>query len=158
MATGFYNNAAKLICDGTLDLVTTTLKLMLVTPSYTYDPDHTVIDNGGNDATDPSYNEISATNYTGGYGGGGRKTVTITGQVNNTLNRAEFAIADPTWTSLGGALNSTIGGAILVYETVDDPTSKLIAYFELTSTPTNGSSVTIDFNTLGANGNLRIST
>lgn len=155
MASGFYNKGLKDVTDGTISLTTDTIKMMLVTPSYTFDPDHDVIDNGANDATDPSYNEISATNYTGGYGGGGRKTLTITAQENDTLNRAEFAIADVTWTALGGALNSTVGGAILVYEQTDDTASRLLCYFALTSTPTNGSNLVLDFNTLGSGGNIR---
>src|SRR5689334_1371674 len=142
MASGFYNQGLLDVTDGTYDLDTTTFKLMLVDTGYTFDPDHTVIDNGANNATDPSFNEIVATNYTGGFGGGGRKTLTITSQVNNTSNRADFAIADVTWTSLGGGTNDTIGGAIMVKEVTNDGDSRLIAFFDLTDTPTNGSDIT----------------
>jgi hypothetical protein len=156
MASGFYNQGLLDIANGTIDLDTTTLKIMLVDNTYVYNPDHTVVDNGANDTSDPSYCEISATNYTGGYGGGGRKTATITGQVNNTSNRADFAIADLTWTALGGATNDTVGGAILVRETGGaDTSARLVAFFDLTDTPTNGSDILLDFTALASGGNIR---
>lgn len=157
MASGFYNKGLYEIISGTIDLDTDTLKLMLVDTSYTFDADHEVVDNGASNATDPSHNEIVATNYTAGFGGAGRKTVTITGQENDTNNRADFALADVTWTALGGASNDTIGGAILIKENTNDTDSRLIAFFDLTDTPTNGSDITLDFNTLAAGGNLRFS-
>jgi hypothetical protein len=155
MASGFYNQGLVDVTDGTTDLDTDTLKLMLVDTGYTFDPDHDVVDNGANNATDPSFNELVATNYTGGYSGAGRKTVTITSGVNDTNNRADFAIADLTWTALGGGVNDTIGGAILIKENTNDTDSRLIAFFDLTDTPTNGSDVTLDFNALGSGGNIR---
>jgi hypothetical protein len=157
MASGLYQSGLKLILDGTIALGTTACKLMLVDTGYTFNPDHTVIDNGANDATDPSFNEIVATNYTGGYAGAGRKSATITLQANNTDNRVDVAIADVTWTALGGATNDTIGGAILVREVTDDTASKLLAFFDLTDTPTNGSDITLDFTALGSGGNIRFS-
>jgi hypothetical protein len=155
MASGFYNKGLLEVTDGTIVLGSTTLKLMLVDTGYTFDPDHDVIDNGANNSTDPSFNEIVATNYTGGFGGSGRKTLTITSQENDTNNRADYAIADVTWTALGGGTNDTIGGAIIIKEGTNDTDSRLIGYFDLTDTPTNGSDVTLDFNTLGAGGNIR---
>lgn len=157
MASGFYNQGLVDVTNGTIDLDTDTVKLMLVDTGYTFDPDHDVIDNGANNATDPSFNEIVATNYTGGFGGGGRKTLTITSGVNDTNNRADFAVADVTWTSLGGGTNDTIGGAILVKEGTNDTDSRLIVFFDLTDTPTNGSDVTLDFNSLASGGNIRFS-
>lgn len=157
MASGFYNTGLLEVSNGTIDLDTDTLKLMLVDTGYTFDPDHTVIDNGANNGTDPSFNEISATNYAGGFGGGGRKTVTITSQANNTNNRADYALADVTWSSLGGVSNDTIGGAILIKENTNDTDSRLICFFDITDTPTNGSDVTLDFNSLAAGGNIRFS-
>lgn len=157
MASGFYNQGLVDVTDGTIVLQTDTVKLMLVDTGYTFDPDHDVVDNGANDATDPSFNEIVATNYTVGFGGAGRKTLTVTRQVNDTNNRADFAVADVTWTALGGATNDTIGGAILIEERTNDADSRLIAFFDLTDTPTNGSDVTLDFNSLAAGGNIRFS-
>lgn len=156
MASGWYNKGLFEVSSATIDLISDTTKLMLVDTSYTYDPDHEVVDNGANNATDPSFNELVATSYTGGFAGAGRKTLTITGGENDTNNRADFAIADVTWTALGGGVNDTIGGAILIKEGTNDTDSRLIAFFDLTDTPTNGSDVTLDFNALGSGGNLRI--
>jgi hypothetical protein len=154
---GWYQQAVAECLIGTIDLNTDTLKLMLVTPGYVYDPDHTVIDNGANNATDPSYNEIVATNYTGGFGGGGRKTATITGNlVDTATNKAFLTIADLTWSSLGGASNATVGALILVKEITNDTASRLIAYLGITNRATDGSDFPINFASAGELGNLQI--
>ena len=70
MASGWYIQALVDIGNGLIDLDNDTLAVMLVDENYTYDPDHDVVDNGGNDATDPSFNELQGvTNYTDGFGG-----------------------------------------------------------------------------------------
>jgi hypothetical protein len=153
MASGFYNQALADILTGSIDMDSNTLKIMLVDASYTYDPDHQVVDNGANDATDPSFNEIVATNYTGGFAGAGRKTATLTVSKQDANNRAVITIGDLTWTALGGATNDTVGGAILIKEITNDTSSRVIAFFDLTDTPTNGGDFTLDFD--GTNGNLR---
>ena len=158
MASGWYNKGLRECVDGTIDLDTDSdLRLMLVDDNYTYDADHEVVDNGGDDATDPSFNEITATNYTGGHQGAGRKQPTITLQENDTDNRVDIALSDQTWTSLGGATNDTIGGAILMKDgSADDTTARVIAFFDVSDTATNGSDVTLDFLALGSGGNLRL--
>lgn len=156
MASGWTNKGLADILDGTIDLDTDTIKIMLVDDDFVFDKDLELIDNGADDSSDPSFHELSATNYTGGYGGAGRKTATITSQANDTDNRADAAIADLTWTALGGASNDTIGGALVVKEISADTSSRVIAFFDLTDTPTNGSDITLDFNSLAAGGNLRI--
>lgn len=153
MASGFYNQALVDILTGSIDMDSNTLKIMLVDTGYTYDPDHQVVDNGANDATDPSFNEIVATNYTGGYNGAGRKTATLTVSKQDANNRAIITIGDLTWSALGGATNDTVGGAILIKEITNDASSRLIAFFDFTDTPTNGGDFTLDFD--GTNGNLR---
>lgn len=142
MASLFYNRALKEQFDGTLDL-TTGMKLMLVDTNYTPDQDHDFIDNGADDATDPSFNELTATNYTAGFGGAGRKSVTLTFAEVDASNKATITIPETTWTSLGGATNDTIGGAILISENTNDTDSVVIAFVDLTSDQaTNGSDVT----------------
>jgi len=155
MASHWYNTALKEFLDGTMDIDTTTLKIMLVKSGYTPDKGDDVVDAGGaNDAVD---HELTVSGYTGGYGGAGRKTATVTLQANDTDDRVDIAIADLTWTAL--ATGETIAGAILIKEGgANDTTSRLIAYFDVTDTPTNGGDITLDFNSLGSGGNLRIST
>lgn len=160
MASFMYNRAVKEIIDRTLD-ITTGCKVMLVNSTYTPNRDNDVVDTGG--ANDPVDAEITATNYTRGYGGAGRKAATITFSEQDASDRAVAIIGDLTWTALGGAVNDTITGAILIKEGgANDTTSKLIAYFDLISgtypsgIPTNGSDLTLDFD--GTNGNLRFTT
>lgn len=159
MASFVYNLAAKEIVDGTIDLDTDTIKVMLLgTSAATYAPDrdHDVIDNGGNDTTDPSFCEAVATNYTGGFAGAGRKTATIAVVEDDANDRAKVNITDLTWTALGGASNDTITAAILIKEVTNDTASRLIAYLDFTNTPTNGSDFTLDFD--GTDGAIRFNT
>jgi len=153
MASFVYNTAAKEIADATIDLDTNTLKVMLVTASYVADRDNDVVDAGGaNDAVD---HEINVTGYTRGWGGSGRKTAVVTVGVDKTNDRGEVFIADLTWTALGAG--ATIAAAILIKEGVaNDTTSRLIAYFDLADTATNGGDITLDFD--AAEGAIRLST
>src|SRR3972149_4757249 len=153
MASFVYNTAAKEIADATIDLDTNTLKVMLVTASYVADRDNDVVDAGGaNDAVD---HEINVTGYTRGWGGAGRRTAVVTVGVDKTNDRGEVFIADLTWTALGAG--ATIAAAILIKEGVaNDTTSRLIAYFDLADTATNGGDITLDFD--AAEGAIRLST
>lgn len=153
MASGMYNRALKEITDRTLD-ITTGCKVMLVNSTYTYDPDNDFVAAGG--ANDPDDAEITATNYARGFGGAGRKAATLTFVEQDANNRAVIRIADLTWTALGGATNDTVEGAILIKEGTSDADSKLVAYFDLPTTPTNGSDVVLDFD--GTDGNIRFTT
>lgn len=158
MASFMYNTAVKEIVDGTLNLTSSTLKIMLVRSTYTPDNDHLVVDNGLNDAADPSFHEIVATNYTGGFAGAGRKTATLAFSVDNTNNRAIIAITDLTWTALGGATNDTVAAGILIKEITNDTLSRLVCYLDFTNTATNGSDFTLDFPAAGSGGSIRFTT
>lgn len=149
MATFVYNQALEDMFDGTIDIDTDTLKVMLVGTGYTPDKDHEVIDNGANDATDPSFSEIVATNYTGGYAGAGRKTATITAIVSDATDTLTVDMADLTWTTIGGAANDTIAYAILVKEITDDTLSRLICLIDFTNQTTNGTDFQLQVNSSG---------
>jgi len=163
----WYTRALYDIVDQTLNLTSDTLKLVPIGTGYVFDPDHTAFDDGTNSSTDLSFNEITCTNYTPGYGSSSRKTATLTKQVNNTDNRLDIAIADITWSALGGTAggDTTIGCFVLVKPGASsDATTRPIAYFERkdgsgnkVNVATNGSDVTVDFETLGNGGNLRLS-
>jgi hypothetical protein len=154
MASGWFTNGLLKLLDGTIDIDTSTLKVMLIDSTYTLDPDQDNVDITG--TSDLAAKEISgASGYTGGYAGSGRKTATITLQQNDSSNRVDIAIADLTWTSLG--TGATIGGAALIYETGGADTSAIpIAFWDTTDTPTNGGNVTLDFAALASGGNLQI--
>lgn len=156
MASGWYGTGLRDCLTGSIDLDTDTLKVMLVGTGYTYDPDHQFVDNGANDATDPSHNEIVATNYTGGYGGAGRQTAGLSVSYDTTNNRVVVALTDETVATLGGVANDTVGGIILIKEITNDAASKLIGFFDITDTPTTGTDFFMDFATAAAGGNLRI--
>lgn len=153
MANFAYNTGSKELWDGTIDLLTNTIKLMLVASGYTADRDDDVIDAGG--ANDPVDHEYDGTGYTGGWGGAGRKALaskTIT--VNKANDRSEFDAADVTWTSLGPAGGAGDPTQLLTIKegATDDTTSRLIVHSDFSVT-TNGGDVTAQIADL-----LRLST
>lgn len=92
--------------------------------------------------------ECNATNYTGGFGGGGRKTLTLTETAEDANDRSVTTVSvDTTWIALGGAANNTIVGAFLCREITNDAASPIVAVFDFTDTPTNGSDFTVQFQT-----------
>ena len=149
MASNVYNRAVKEGADGTWAYLTSTIKMMLVATATPYTPnvDHDFVDAGG--ANDPLDAELSVSGYVGGYGGPGRQALaskTIT-EVDGS-DRAEFSSAGLTWTTL--ATGQTIAAGILIFETGGaDTTARLIAYCDVTDTPTNGGDVTINPGTGG---------
>lgn len=142
-----YNKAAEELADGTINLLSNTIKVMLVTSQYTAARTDLVVDAGG--ANDPVDAEINVTGYTRGWGGAGRKT--LTGKsvlVDQAQNRAEFSAGNLTWTALG--TGATIAAMLVIKEGVsNDTTSRLIAYLDVTDTPTNGGDISFTFNSEG---------
>lgn len=144
MATRWYGPGLLAVLNGTIDIDTTALKVMLLKSTYTFDPDHQFVS---------SLTEISGVSgYTGGFNGAGRKSATVTADYKTASDRVDIAVADLTWTALG--TGDTIGGAALIREITNDAASLAIAFFDFTDLPTNGSDVTLDFATLAAGGNL----
>lgn len=149
MASFVYNEAAKEIMDGTIDLVNDTIEVMLVNSSYsTVDRDNKFVDEAGSDALT---GEIVATNYTGGHAGSGRKaTASDAIVVDDANDRAEYDIADITWTALGNGSNDTIVAAVLIKRgATNDTDARLIAYLDIVDTTTNGGDFTLVFDAQG---------
>jgi len=142
-----YNKAAEELNNGTIDLLNDTIKTMLVTSQYTAARTDLVVDAGG--ANDPVDAEINVTGYTRGWGGAGRKDLTGKGVVvDQAGNRAEFSAGNLTWTALG--TGATIAAMLIIKEGVsNDTTSRLIAYLDVTNTPTNGGDISFTFNSDG---------
>jgi hypothetical protein len=142
-----YNKAAQELADGTIDLLTDTIKTMLVTSQYSAARSDLVVDNGG--ANDPLDAEISVSGYTGGWGGSGRKSLASkTVVVDQPNNRAEFSAGNLTWTTLGSG--ATIAAMLLIKEGgSNDTTSRLIAYLDVTDTATNGGDIAFTFDAQG---------
>jgi hypothetical protein len=108
----WYDHAWKLINTGGLDLDTSELRIRLVTSSYTFSSAHTQWDNGANDSTDPSYNELTTT---GGYTVGGKQLTTPV-VTNSNINYDNL-----TWTSLTATFRQVICVAVGTFGGVTNP-------------------------------------
>lgn len=124
-----------------------TIKVMLVGTATAYTPnkDHDFVDQAG--ANDPVDSEISTTNYVGGFGGAGRKTLASkTISANDTNDRVELDAADVVWTALGPASGGpTLAAAIIIKEVTNDAASPMFCYQDFTDTVVNGGDVTLSF-------------
>lgn len=144
-----YNYFKTVEANGTLDLLTDTIKVMLVGSSYTA--------NNNDDFVDPAIaagQELSGTGYTGGYAGSGRKTLASKSIVEDDTNDwALFSAAPVTWTAINAG---TAAAAIVIREraATGDTMSELIAYIDSGGFPvtTNGGDLTLTF----TNGIMRL--
>lgn len=137
-----------------LDLVSDTkVKWVLTNSTYTPAYTNTLVDGGG--ANDIIDGEITATNYTSGYGGAGRTAISTPAFTNDTGNtRVEFDADDVTWTSLGGATNDTVTYINLIKEdhlgtTGNDTESRPIFAIDIADTTTNGGDFTVQWDAQG---------
>jgi hypothetical protein len=152
MASFVYNVAAVGVANGTIDLDTNTLKVMLVKSTYTPANHNDLVV-----STNLTANEIAATNYTGGFGGAGRKTATgVTVSQNNSLPGAKVVLSNITWTALGGATNDSIGAAVLIKEGTADTDSLPIVFWDITDTNTNSGDFTLTMDPSA--GNIQLTT
>jgi hypothetical protein len=122
MASLIYNSFKKNIANGSIDLDTDTIKVALVTSSYTPDQDT------HEDMADVT-NEVSSSGYTTGGETLANKTITQ----DNTNNRAVFDADDVTWTST----SMTARGAVIYKSTGTAATDLLIAYKDFGSDKTS---------------------
>ena len=125
------------------ELSSNTLKAMLLTNAYTFNPDHKFV-------SSINANELSVTGYTGGFGGAGRKTLsskTVTEDAGN--NRLVFDAADPTaWTGL--AAGQSIRYVAIIEEITNDAASRVVCILDFGADyPTNGGDITVAFNATG---------
>lgn len=130
-----------------IDLVNdTSIKLILVGSTHSLDVDDSFVD--------PSLaagSELNGTGYVGGYGGSGRKAVSVRAISRDDANdRAEFTFAPVTWSSINAG---TAAGAVLIRERAGtgDTMSELIAFIDSGGFPvvTNGGDLTFTPNVEG---------
>ena len=143
-----FNRAKKEIMDGTIDLLTDTLKIMLVTASYVANANNDFVDEGG--ANDPIDHELDGTGYQKGFAGTGRVTLSNKSIVEDDANnRAEFD--DSSDIVLTSITAGTAAAAILYKHNTSDTDSVLIAYIDTGGFPivTNGGNLTIQWNAEG---------
>lgn len=105
MANVIYNSFKRDIANGSIDLDTDTIKVMLVTSAYTPDQD-------AHDKRDDVTNEVSGTGYVAGGSALANRAVTA----DNTDNEGVFDADDVTWASStimarGAVLYKGCGGA-----------------------------------------------
>lgn len=115
MADVIYNSFKAYIMDGSIDLDTDTIKVALVTSTYTPNQDT------HQDFADVT-NEITGTGYTAGGEALASKAVTI----DTTDNEGVFDAADVTWASS----TLTARGAVIYKDTGVAATSLLICYLD----------------------------
>lgn len=115
MADVIFNSFKKGLMDGSLDLANDTIKVMLVTSSYSPDADL-------HDFKDDVTGEVSGAGYTAGGEALSNKSVTQ----DNTDDEGVFDADDVTWS------NSTITarGAVIYKDTGVAGTSPLICYID----------------------------
>jgi hypothetical protein len=105
MANTVYNVAKKV--DGSLDVDTDTVKMLLISGTTAPDPDHTTVS-----AVLAAAAELSATGYSPGASSTDRKTLTVTVTVDNANNRVDHTTNSQTWS----ALNSGTLRQVLIYK------------------------------------------
>ena len=118
MADVIYNSFKKKIMDGSIDLDTDTIKVALVTSTYTPDQDT-------HDFFDDVTNEVVGTGYTAGGASLANKAVTA----DNTDNEGVFDADDVAWTTS----TITARGAVIYKSTGTASTSPLICYLDFGS-------------------------
>ena len=135
MANIIYNNFKKNIMNGSIDLDTDTIKVALVTSSYTPDQDtHEFFD----DVT----NEVSGTGYTAG----GATLASTAVTADTTDNEGVFDANDVTWSTS----TITARGAVIYKSTGVAGTSPLICYLDFGSDQSSsGGDFTIQWNAEG---------
>lgn len=101
--------------DGSIDLDTNTIKVMLVTSSYTPDQD-------AHEFHDDITNEVSSAGYTAG--GATLQNPAVT--ADNTDNEGVFDADNVTWSGV----TFTTAGAVIYKDTGTSGTSPLIAYID----------------------------
>lgn len=135
MADVIYNSFKKKIMDGSIDLDTDTIKVALVTSSYTPDQD-------AHDFFDDVTNEVSGTGYSAGGASLANKAVTA----DNTDNEGVFDADDVTWSTS----TITARGAVIYKSTGTASTSALICYLDFGSDKTStAGNFTIQWNAEG---------
>jgi hypothetical protein len=120
MANFVYDKARDAFLNGDLDWTADTVKVALVGSAYT-----------ANQSTDQFYSTVTGVIGT---------PMTLA----NKTSSAGVADADDV-TSGNLATGSTITQAVIYKDTGTNSTSPLIAHFDLTSTPTNGGTVTLQW-------------
>ncbi len=156
-----YNRGKILIAN--INTTASVLIAMLVSTSYTPDQDHNFVNanTSSGAAGEPKVNEITV----GGYS---RQTLANLATFEDDTNDfAGLDATDATFATLtagqtvGGCVvyrYSTSGGSTGGAQTTGDSGQELIAFYDVTDTPTNGGDITIQWASTSAGGVLKFGT
>ena len=114
----FYNKYKKEALNGTINLVSDTIKVALFGSGYTPNIDTNIF------WSDVSANEITADNYTAG----GKTITTPTVTQDDTDNEGVYDADDVVWTNAGGTITARY--AVMYKDTGVAGTSPLIQYID----------------------------
>lgn len=92
--------------------------------------------------------EMNGSGFTWGHGNTGRKTVTMTGEVDDTndLGSMESVTGTYTWASLGAGSRSVTGVLVIVEGTTNDTDALWIGYYQFAvPRPADGSDFVVNF-------------
>jgi hypothetical protein len=156
MSNGVYNRGYSVA--QVFDMTNSTFRVMLVSTGYTFNPDHDFVNSNTSSGAngEPKVFEIAPSGYS-------RQNLTLSRFEDDTNDFAGLDASDTTFTALGSG--STIGGAVIYLysssgtlgagQTTGDSGQNLVAFYDLTDTPTNGGDITIQWASTSAGGVLR---
>lgn len=147
MADLVYTKMKDLMANNDFDWVSASnVKIMLLNSLYTPNIDHDFVN-------DVNANEITATGYTGGFNGAGRKAIGGRTINNNAASdRVELKTSDTntTWTSLTMTGGQLIRYAAIIQEITNDAASPLLILIDfLTNRNPSSTDVVITWDTNG---------
>lgn len=147
MANFVYNYGKFLLANGGVNLLTDNIALLLVANTYT--------GSVANADSNVVHEIVSYEVTTGTVSGYARYALTSKSVAeNDTGDFAYFKAANVTFTTLG--TGNTIGGAVLIKQGADNNASPLIAFYDVTDTPTNGGDITIQWASDANGGVLKL--
>jgi len=136
MASGVYNVGLQYLASGQVVWGTSTLKVMLLKPTYTFNRDDDAV-------STLATHELSSANYA-------RKTLAgFSSSVNQTLDRAYLDAADVSWGSPAIAAGQSIGFAVVFRDSGSDATSIPLLCFDLIDQDPAGITYKLQWNSLG---------
>lgn len=139
-----YNEAKFQIASGTINLLTDDLRVLLVTPNYIPDPDHSFVSDGVE--TSPINFELDGTGYVAGFDSDDRQALLNRSVVKDEdVDRARLFADNIIWNPISAG---AAGAAIIFKSVTADTDSPMIAYIQSGGFPltTDGGELQLRFN------------
>ena len=141
MASNWTNGGLKRLLDGSINLTSDTIKVLILSAAYVPTPDHEFL-------SDVATYEVSGTGYVSGFGGSGRKTLAgKTFAKDDTLNEATFDATDPVWAGADFGVAGYLAVGKEVTSNADSPLLAVLDLGGLNGPLTKGGSFTVQFST-----------